>query len=74
MIKYHMLLLNGTNNSVLDEAFQSAKLNGGGGGGGGLYTWKTECFWHFVSGGGVLFSLASSLGLELLPQKTHLYS
>ena len=29
-----------------------------------------ECLWHFVSGGGVLFSLASSLGLELLPQKT----
>ena len=31
---------------------------------------ETECFWHFVSGGGVLFSLASGLGLELLPQKT----
>ena len=29
---------------------------------------ETECFWHFVSGGGVLFSLASSLGL--LPPKT----
>ena len=29
-----------------------------------------ECLSHFVSGGGVLFSLASSLGLELLPQKT----
>ena len=27
MIKYLMWLLNGTNNSVLDEAFQSAKLN-----------------------------------------------
>ena len=31
---------------------------------------ETECFWHFVSGGGVLISLASGLGLELLPQKT----
>ena len=31
---------------------------------------ETECFWHFVSGRGVLFSLASGLGLELLPQKT----
>ena len=31
---------------------------------------KTECFWHFVSGGGIVFSLASGLGLELLPQKT----
>ena len=31
---------------------------------------ETECFWHFVSGEGVLFSLASGLGLELLPQKT----
>ena len=26
---------------------------------------ETECFWHFVSGGGVLFSLASGLGLEI---------
>ena len=24
---------------------------------------ETKCFWHFVSGGGVLFSLASGLGL-----------
>ena len=31
---------------------------------------ETECFRHFMSGGGVLFSLASGLGLELLPQKT----
>ena len=31
---------------------------------------ETECFCHFVSGGGVLFSLASGLGPELLPQKT----
>ena len=31
---------------------------------------ETECFWHFVSGRKVLFSLASGLGLELLPQKT----
>ena len=31
---------------------------------------ETECFWHFVSGGGVLFSLAGGPGLELLPQNT----
>ena len=31
---------------------------------------ETECFWHFVSGGGNLFSSAGGLGLELLPQKT----
>ena len=31
---------------------------------------KIECFRRFVSVGGVLFSLASGLGLELLLQKT----
>ena len=31
---------------------------------------ETECFRRFISGGGVLFSLASGHGLELLPQKT----
>ena len=36
----------------------------------GAFHLETECFWHFVSGGGVLFSLASGLGLELLPQNT----
>ena len=35
---------------------------------GALYL-ETESFWHFVSGEGVLFSLASVLGLVLLPQK-----
>ena len=30
---------------------------------------ETEYFWRFVSDGGVLFFLASGLGLELLPQK-----
>ena len=31
---------------------------------------ETECTWHFVSGGGVLFYLANGLSLEFLPQIT----
>ena len=61
MIKYLMRLLNGTNNPILDEAFQSAKFNG--------TTW-CQSIHTFLRANGFAYVLDDSLifGREAFPQ------